>query len=63
MFRIYSNPSDPTPTYVADSRNDLAEIKRQQYDSNVQGIAAVVLHGLNGVEVWMLDYAGEWVML
>jgi hypothetical protein len=22
-----------------------------------------VLHGANGVEVWMLDYAGEWVIL
>lgn len=63
MFRIISNPTDPTPTYVADTKDDLAEIKRQQYDGNLQGIAALVLHGANGAEVWMLDFSGEWVEL
>ena len=63
MFRIISSSSDPTPTYVADTIEDLAEIKRQQFDSNILGIAALVLHDTNGAEVYMLDYAGEWVKL
>lgn len=63
MFRIISPNTDPTPTYVADTVDDLKEIKRQQFDSNVQGIAAIVLHDTNGVEVYMLDFAGEWIKL
>ena len=63
MSRIISPNTDPTPTYVADTVDDLKEIKRQQFDSNVQGIAALVLHDTNGVEVYMLDFAGEWIKL
>lgn len=63
MFRIISNSQDPTPTYVADTVEDLAEIKYQQFDSNVLGIAALVLHDTNGAEVYMLDAKGEWVKL
>lgn len=63
MFRIISTNMEPTPTYVADTVDDLKEIKRQQFDSNIQGIAAIVLHDTNGVEVYMLDYAGEWIKL
>lgn len=62
MFRIISQNTDPTPTYVADTPADLAEIKRQQYDSNVQGIAALVLDDGDGKPMlYILSSEGEWI--
>lgn len=61
MFRIISSSSDPTPTYVADTMADLDDIKRQQYDSNVLAIAALVLNdGTNKPNLYVLDSEGNW---
>lgn len=62
MFRIMSENTDPTPTYIADTRDDLTEIKRQQFDSNVQGIAALVLDDGDGKPMlYILNSEGEWM--
>lgn len=62
MFKIISSGDGPVPTYVADTKAELAEIKRQQYDSNVLGITCLVLDDGDGKPmVYMLDSKGEWV--
>lgn len=62
MFRIISTNIEPTPVYIADTVEDLAEIKHQQYDSNVQGIAALVLDNGDGKPMlYILNSEGEWM--
>lgn len=62
MFRIISTNIEPTPVYIADTVEDLPEIKRQQYDSNVQGIAALVLDNGDGKPMlYILNSEGEWM--
>lgn len=62
MFRIISEPDNPTPTYIADTHEDLAHIKRQQYDDDVQGIACLVLDDGDGKPMlYILNTEGEWV--
>lgn len=62
MFRIISTNIEPTPVYIADTVEDLVEIKRQQYDSNVQGIAALVLDNGDGKPMlYILNSEGEWM--
>ena len=62
MFRIISTNIEPTPVYIDDTVEDLAEIKRQQYDSNVQGIAALVLDNGDGKPMlYILNSEGEWM--
>ena len=62
MFKIISTSSDPTPTYVADTKEDLAIIKKQQWDSNVLGIAALVLDDGDGKPMlYVMNAEGEWM--
>lgn len=62
MFRIISTNLEPTPVYIADTRADLDAIKRQQYDDDVQGIAALVLDDGDGKPMlYVMNTEGEWV--
>ena len=62
MFRIISTNLEPTPVYIADTRDDLTQIKRQQYDGDVQGIACLVLDDGDGKPMlYIMNAEGEWV--
>ena len=62
MFRIISTNLEPTPVYIADTREDLDQIKRQQFDNDVQGIACLVLDDGDGKPMlYIMNTEGEWV--
>lgn len=57
MFRIISPPTEPVPTYVCDTEEDLEQILKEQYDGNVIGITAFNLENkcvymLGGDHTW-----------
>ena len=52
MFRIISAPSDPVPTYVCDTKNDLPLILKEQFDGNMIGITVLYKKKKN---VYMLN--------
>ena len=58
-FRIISNPSDITPTFAADTVEDLELILKDRH-YNEQGTAAIVLAT---TEVYMLNGKRQWVKL
>lgn len=60
MFRIVSGSTSPVPTYVADAIDDLPKIRKEQYDSNMIGISAIVLAG-QGAGTYVLTGAKEWI--
>lgn len=57
MYRIISSPTEPTPTYVADTEEDLPLIWKEQSDSNMIGVAVLVLAT---TDIWMIDGNKEW---
>lgn len=43
MLRIISKPNEPVPTYVVDTKKELADVVKEQQDSNMIGICALCL--------------------
>lgn len=62
MLRIISKPNEPVPTYVVDTKKELADVVKEQQDGNMIGICALCLEDQN---VYMLNGAQPptWVLL
>lgn len=60
MRRIISEPTAPVPTYVCDTKAELQQILKEQFDGNTIGISALCIEDGN---VYMLDGNHEWHVL